>query len=327
MQPPPFAPESFGHRKSLNLASFAKPTNARYTTRPLSTMQITVIKQIERVDFPVEEQKSAPNVGTVNHANGVDDELLAASSFAGCGAVSVKRSVHGYKKLSLINRTEIGRSEISLPDMEFDSFGIWIDTDAGILGPLLGEQFGEGVHALSHAMLAVAPLFAPGLARTDLECDHQTFSPTRIVLFDERAGGSGSSERLWKHIFRPNGLLTAAIDLLEGCSSCGWDTSYDGGCPACLHASECLKFNMQLSKSAGIVVGKRMLDRLQRTIPYKENTRLAFVGQEAPLSPALHLTPRRTRERAIQQAKELSNARTRQYMVGRPSWPFENYGT
>ena len=326
-KPPAFLPENFSYRRSLFLASFAVPTNARYTTRPLSNMHITVIKQFDRVDFPPGENRNQSGKEVEHLANGVDDEVMAAHSFAGCGAVNVKRTVHGYKKLSLINRTEIGRSEISLPDMEFDSFGLWIDTDAGFLGPLLGDRYGEGCHALCHALLALAPLYAPGLTRTDLECDHNTHSPTRIVLFDERAGGSGCSERLWKHIFRPNGLVRAAIDLLEGCSSCGWDTNFDGGCPACLHASECLKFNMQLSKSAGIIVGKRMLERLERTDLFKENAKLAHLAgdTEGPSSPlALNLTPRRqARHQALRRAKELLPARNRQYMVGRVSWPME----
>jgi ATP-dependent helicase YprA (DUF1998 family) len=291
-RPPAFVQENFGYRRSTTLAAFAKPTSASYFTRPLSRLGITIVKQLERVELHLirnesSEQCRARLAHSEEHCTSLCPSVLALTSsdskdppgsgasncfsitFAGYGVVNVKRSVHGYKKLSVITRAELSRTELSLPDMEFESFGLWFDTDAGALAPLLGEKYGRGVHALSHAILAVAPLFAPGLVRSDVECDHAYVAPTRIVLFDERAGGSGSSERLWKHFFQRESILESAILLLEECSSCCWDTSYDVGCPACLHASNCVQFNTHLSRFAAIVIGKHLLDRIQATELFK----------------------------------------------------------
>ena len=217
-----------------------------------------------------------------------------------------------------------------MPSIEYDTFGLYICADPDTLQPMLGELFGPGVHALSHALLAVAPLFAPGLTRSDLECDHSFYGPTQVMLFDERAGGSGCVQRLWPCFFQPGrqNIVAAAIEMLEKCSSCRATGGYDYGCPACLHASSCIKFNMFLSRSAAIVIGKRMLERLQRTDEYRRSCSERV--DKCPVSPMdtteeeKDTTPRRkSRQRAMEKAKEMQSARDRQYVVGRPSWALD----
>jgi DEAD/DEAH box helicase domain-containing protein len=345
-RPPAFTPENFSYGRSMSLAAFAKPTGAKYSTRPLSNMHITVVKQMERiqlepnssfvtrdsfgaksVDFSYELEQADSLSSSIpskqsNQKQEESDEAGLSLTLAGYGIVNVKRSVHGYKKLSLITRAELSRTELSLPELEFESFGVWFDTDAGALTPRLGETYGPGVHALSHAILAVAPLFAPGLVRSDLECDHSFFAPTQVMLFDERAGGSGSSERLWNYFFQPNSILDAAIKLLEECYSCCWDKTYDGGCPACLHASNCIKFNMSLSRSAAIVIGKHMLERIQSTDFYRRNADAAkSLGRTTCEAGA---SPRRiARKKALDKAKEMQSSKDRHFVVGRVSWPLD----
>ena len=95
--------------------------------------------------------------------------------------------------------------------MEFDSFAFWIDCHAELLAPQLGViAFGHGVHALSHALVAVAPLFVPCTVN-DVYCDHSVVHVNRVTLFDARAGGSGICAQLWKSLFVPKGLLEAAV--------------------------------------------------------------------------------------------------------------------
>ena len=344
-------PPAFGRgfRGSVSLGAFAKPCNLRYCTRPLSTLMITVVKQMERVDAwggkshsdsegseakHGEVPQTIPEVAAVYSDKGPDPSF---GSFAGCGVVTVKRNVHGYKKLSLVTREEISRSELSLPDMEFDSFAFWIDCHADFLAPQLGEMaFGHGVHALAHALVAVAPLFVPCTV-CDVSCDHAVYGPTRVTIFDARAGGSGICAQLWKSVFIPNGILEAALGLLEECPSCSDDANYDGGCPACLQAGECIKFNDFLSKSSGLVIAKHMLSRLKETDAYKQNERETNSQEEAcrdesdSSSKFARITtvkdvssPRRKkRERAMRNAQDISSARDRQVVVGRPSWPMD----
>ena len=279
-RPPPFASSSTTYRSSCNLAAFAKPTSVRYSTRPLSTLKITVVKQMERIDCSCRPKQVDVTVNGVTCTEVSPDFYeIESGSLAGSGIVTVKRSVHGYKKLSPVTRAEISRTEISLPPMEFDTYGLWIDTEASTLASVI-KDYDEGVHALSHALLAVAPLFVP-CASSDLECDHKSFGCSRVMLFDLRAGGDGTCNQLWKHIFMPNGLIDAALDLLQNCPSCSLQSDYQGGCPACIQAGQCLKFNQDLSRSAGVTIARRMLDRIKSTDLYKENSEL--FGREGRL--------------------------------------------
>lgn len=156
--PPSFVGgQSFG---STNLVAFAKPTNVQYTTQALSINEITVVKQTRHAEL---------------------NDSKAQQSVAGSGLVTVKRSVHGYKVLSHVNRKEISRTTLNLPPMEYDTYAIWIDADAANLNGLV-SNFNEGVHALNHAMVAVAPLIL-SCSSSDIDCDHSTYECTRVLLF------------------------------------------------------------------------------------------------------------------------------------------------
>jgi DEAD/DEAH box helicase domain-containing protein len=280
-------------------------------------MIITIVKQMERVD-----------AGNSHSAGAIESEkagsvVHSSDSLAGNGTVTVKREVHGYKKLSPVTRAEISRSEISLPPMEFDTYAVWIDAEATELSPIL-PNYDEGVHALSHALLAVAPLFVP-CSSSDIDCDHSVHGCTRVMLFDVRAGGAGTCSQLWKFFFTENGLLDSAIELLESCSSCDADARYDGGCPACLHAASCLKFNQNLSRKAALFIAQRMSRRLKATDLYKKG-KSRLDATEAAADNGANSPRRRARAKALRNAKDLTAARDRQIVVGRPSWPLDEGG-
>ena len=334
-RPPAFGK---GFRGSMTLGAFARPSDYRYFTRPLSTLKITVVKQIERVDLNEAHQPRVKQIPPEAHTTSDVTEIYSENdsnltgtplSFAGCGVVTVKRNVHGYKKMSMVTREEISRSELSLPDMEYDTFAFWLDCDAEVLGPTMtGEDFGHGVHALSHAILAVAPLFVP-CVMSDVQCDHSIYRPTKVCIFDARAGGSGICAQLWKSVFVEKGLVEAAIDLLESCPSCDGDSGYDGGCPACLQTGECIKFNDFLCKSSGLIIARHLFQRLKKTDEYTQNSlKLESDSEPSKLARSDNASdvasPRRkARELAMRKAKDISSASKRQMVVGRPSWPMD----
>ena len=336
-RPPPFASSYNGYRGSSNLAAFAMKTDVRYSTRPLSTMKITIVNQMERIDCSANASTTSKPASETDRAPPMPQDPWESNdgSLAGNGAVTVKRSVHGYKKLSPVTRAEISRMEISLPPMEFDTFALWIDTEAATLASVVSD-YDAGVHALSHALLAVAPLFVP-CSSSDLDCDHKYINCSRVMLFDVRAGGAGTCAQLWKFLFTPDGLLDAAIDLLENCPSCSVQSDYQGGCPACLHSSQCIKFNQSLSRPAGVVIAKRMLDRVKQTALYKRNcesdARQGDMQDDASISRSniesteglsTFSSPRRKkRANALRVAKHMKGASERQFVVGRVSWPLD----
>jgi DEAD/DEAH box helicase domain-containing protein len=267
-----------------------------------------------------------------------EEKRITEGSLAGNGVVNVRRSVHGYKKLSAITRVELSRTELSLPAMEFDTFAFWLDTEASALRCIV-KEYDEGVHALSHAILSAAPLFVP-CGDSDLNCDHTVYDCTRIVIFDMRAGGSGNCAQLFKHIFVPGGLLHTAVELMENCGHCQEDPDrgYQGGCPACVHFGQCLKFNQHLNRIAAVHIGKRLLKRVEQTTLFKENA-ARFISEgrrdgaieRTPLSPEssgqkLQTPRRKARERALREAKQIKPTKERGVVLGRPSWPTDEDG-
>ena len=108
-------------------------------------------------------------------------------------------------------------------------------------------------------MVAVAPLFV-ACTSADIDCDHSRYDTTRILLYDQRAGGSGITSQLFRSVLD---ALKAAVELLEECTSC--HANFDGGCPACLQSVSCDNFHQDLSRSAGIRVGKHLIQRLENS--------------------------------------------------------------
>ena len=144
--PPPFADCSIGYCRSLKLGAFAKQTNVTYMTQALALTHITVVKQFDRVEIlPKDVQKSGKSKeGTDNTDDLYTHPELNTGAIAGNGVVTVKRTVHGYKRLSPVNRVEISRHELKMPSMEYDTNAIWFDCEASLLASVM-PGFDEGV--------------------------------------------------------------------------------------------------------------------------------------------------------------------------------------
>lgn len=91
--PPPFVGgASFGPSGCNDLLAFAKPTSLQYSTQALSINQITVVKQIGHAEATHNASKSSSN----DEKKRGNQKKVAV---AGHGVVTVKRTVHGYKKV------------------------------------------------------------------------------------------------------------------------------------------------------------------------------------------------------------------------------------
>ena len=184
----------------------------------------------------------------------------------------------------------------------------------------------------------MAPLFVPCVLN-DVQCDHSFRNPTRVVIFDSRAGGSGITAQLWKTIFKPKGLMQAAIDLLSACPSCSDDSGYTGGCPACIQVGECIKFNDFLCRKSALIIAKHMLQRMEKTELYQNNLKAELELEESSAASEdsdpqegtkkrtgtdAFASPRREkRKRAMRAAMDIDVGKQRQLVIGRPSWPMD----
>ncbi len=157
--------------------------------------------------------------------------------------ITVTDMVVGFRKKSLDGDTVLGVEPLDLPPMTYDTVALRLDLPA-----LPEEEMAlgvAGVHALEHALMAVAPLLA-GCDRADLgSAWYSVFPDTMrpaVFVFDKTPGGVGLSERLFDSLAP---WLRAAHDLLQSCPC-------DAGCPACLLSARCEANNEVLEKGRGI---------------------------------------------------------------------------
>ena len=99
--PPPFVGgASFGPSGCNDLLAFAKPTSLQYSTQAVSINQITVVKQIGHAEVTHNASKSSSN-----DEKKLGNQKKVSAAIAGHGIVTVKRTVHGYKKVCRVSKT------------------------------------------------------------------------------------------------------------------------------------------------------------------------------------------------------------------------------
>ncbi|KAG0488924.1 hypothetical protein HPP92_007735 [Vanilla planifolia] len=141
---------------------------------------------------------------------------------------------------------------LSLPSFSYISQATWIRVPQAIKAAVHKNElsFRAGLHAASHSLLNVVPLYMMCNASdmgTECANPHETRDiPERLLLYDRHPGGIGLSTRVQK-IFGE--LLTAALELV---STCGCDNNT--GCPNCVQVLSCGEYNEVLDKSAAILI-------------------------------------------------------------------------
>ncbi|BDA42593.1 probable ATP-dependent helicase hrq1 [Coccomyxa sp. Obi] len=142
--------------------------------------------------------------------------------------------------------------DLFLPDVQFNTQAAYIRVPQSARTALAaqGLPFRDGLHAASHALVNVLPLFLLCNA-TDLgtECDNPydtRFRPERLLVYDKHPGGIGLAKQV-RPLFPQ--LLRRALELIRGC-----DCRSVSGCPACTQHMGCTEYNAVLHKHAAIVV-------------------------------------------------------------------------
>eukprot|EP00258_Populus_trichocarpa_P021523 XP_024437542.1 uncharacterized ATP-dependent helicase YprA isoform X2 [Populus trichocarpa] len=126
--------------------------------------------------------------------------------------------------------------DLSLPKYSYESQAVWIPVPQSIKKLVEEKQFSfrGGLHAASHALLNVVPLYLR-CNSSDLapECPNphdSRYFPERILVYDQHPGGTGVSMQIQPYFTE---LLNAALELLT-CCHCSGDT----GCPNCVQNNE-----------------------------------------------------------------------------------------
>ncbi|KAI5067358.1 hypothetical protein GOP47_0017886, partial [Adiantum capillus-veneris] len=178
----------------------------------------------------------------------VDRTCLTTSAQASLCKVTTRWL--GFRRIWQGTNQTFDSVDLFLPDYTFESQAAWIRVPHPIRGEIesLGLPFRAGLHAASHALLNIIPLYIL-CNGSDLgtECanPHDTrYFPERLLVFDRHPGGIGIAAQA-QPLFGE--LILAAKELLSSC-----DCTADVGCPNCVQYLECSEYNEVLNKPAAI---------------------------------------------------------------------------
>ncbi len=176
---------------------------------------------------------------------GEDDKI---TSFF--GKVKVEYEYYSYKVVDTLTQEIRSRHPLEdIPIIRFESQAVWftIPFESQKELELNGYDLGGTIHAIEHAMIAMAPALAQ-ISRWDLGGVSIDFDPIKqqpiIYIYDAYRGGIGVSESLY---FNLNELILMAFKLIKSCSC-----RTKNGCPACIMSPKCGNSNEPLDKQGAL---------------------------------------------------------------------------
>ncbi|MFX1411117.1 MAG: DEAD/DEAH box helicase, partial [Promethearchaeota archaeon] len=223
--------------QELNLEErivYISKSNVDYYTQSLKHTEITPIEVIS-------QKKTGPN-----------DQIEAYF-----GNVKVEHEYYAYKVINTLTQEIQSRYPLeNIPIIEFESQAMWFYIPFEIQKELELKDYDLGgtIHAIEHAMIAIAPALAQ-ISRWDLGGVSIDFDPVRqqpiIYIYDAYRGGIGISESLF---FNLNELLSLTHNLINSCNC-----KTENGCPACIMSPKCGNNNEPLDKRGALFLLRRLL--------------------------------------------------------------------
>ncbi|MHA1972663.1 MAG: DEAD/DEAH box helicase [Candidatus Hodarchaeales archaeon] len=163
------------------------------------------------------------------------------------GKVNVSEYYNYYKILRYDK--QIDQKPLNLPPLHFPTVGFWFTIPQRIVDTIneQGLDIAGAIHAIEHAMIAVAPLHAMCDQR-DLggvsTLFHRDTGETTIFIYDGYKGGIGLSEKLFNLLPQ---IIETTLDLIQDCQC-------EEGCPSCIYAANCGNNNEPLDKRGAVVL-------------------------------------------------------------------------
>ena len=207
-----------------NLNASVKKKDVDYYTEPRKSVEIMIQKQFQD-----------KHVGIPVHI----------------GEVQVTEFYHHYV-LKTYDEV-IGNRPLDLPPLDFTTVGMWFTIPQDLKEEIIRRDldFEGGIHAIEHAMVALAPLYAMcdrwdiGGVSTSM---HYDTGLSTIFIYDGFEGGIGISEKLYELV---ENLFEATLQLLTNCEC-------QEGCPSCIQSPKCGNGNVPLDKKAALLVLSRI---------------------------------------------------------------------
>ena len=168
------------------------------------------------------------------------------------GEVQVTEIYYSFRKKTFDEVLEI--LPLDLPPLEFHTKAVWFDIPSSFVMQLKSESkdFTGGIHALEHATIALAPLYAM-CDRWDIGGTSYPSYPAdgeaRVFIYDGFPGGIGIAEQLFE---KWEELLPNVLNLIQECNC-------SDGCPSCIQSPKCGNDNFPLDKQVATVLLKHII--------------------------------------------------------------------
>jgi DEAD/DEAH box helicase domain-containing protein len=174
------------------------------------------------------------------------------------GDVRVEHEYYSYKVIDSLTQEIRSRHPLEdIPLIKFESQAVWFTVPFEYQKELelTGYDLGGTIHAIEHAMIAIAPALVQ-ISRWDLGGVSIDFDPVKqqpvIYIYDAYRGGIGITESLY---FNLNQLLSLTSKLVKSCSC-----KSENGCPACIMSPKCGNLNEPLSRAGAIFLLSKLTD-------------------------------------------------------------------
>ncbi len=173
------------------------------------------------------------------------------------GNVKVEHQYYSYKIIDSMTQEILARNPLeNIPLIEFDTQAFWFLIPFSFQKELelKGHDLGGSIHAIEHAMIAIAPTLAQ-ISRWDLGGVSIEFDPVKqqpiIYIYDAFRGGIGISEMLFENI---NELFNMTYNLIKKCKC-----TAPNGCPGCIISPKCGNLNEPLDKNGSLFLLEKIL--------------------------------------------------------------------
>ncbi len=209
---------------------------------------------------------------SLKHTNITPLEIISESKIgpnkeikAFFGNVKVEHQYYSYKVIDTINQEIRSRHPLEdIPLIEFESQALWylipFENQKEIESK--GYLIGDCIHAIEHAMIAIAPTLAQ-ISRWDLGGVSIDFDPIKqqpiIYIYDAYRGGIGISELLYQKL---DELFSLSFELIDTCNCLE-------GCGGCIYSPKCGNQNQHLSKEGARKLLKKLLEGTKKELTKK----------------------------------------------------------
>lgn len=179
------------------------------------------------------------------------------------GDLRITEQVTGYDRKLTATGKSIGIVPLDLPELEFETQGIWIEIPDRVRETLESDRlhFMGGIHAMEHAAIGIMPLLVM-TDRNDIGGISIPFHPqtggAAVFIYDGVPGGLGLSKQAFD---QAETLLERTCEVIRDCPC-------ETGCPACVHSPKCGSGNRPIDKfSAKIMLEMILSDTSESAIP------------------------------------------------------------